>query len=104
MHIQNLFSLCSAPAAKVRELCPDCLSHIAMDNADVQKTVSDSLEKFNKESGLANRFALLKIARATCGVSFPPAELGSYLIVSLPQTLQNLLQEWVSNRSTLSQN
>ncbi|XP_044055531.1 fetuin-B-like [Siniperca chuatsi] len=57
------------PAAKVHELCPDCSSLIAMDNAEVQKAVSLSLEKFNRESGLANRFALLKVSRATAGMA-----------------------------------
>ncbi|KAI3368471.1 hypothetical protein L3Q82_025482 [Scortum barcoo] len=52
------------PAAKVNEICPDCPSLIALDNAEVQKTVSLSLEKFNKENNLPNRFALLKVTRA----------------------------------------
>lgn len=42
-----------------------------MDNAEIQKAMSLSLEKFNKESSLANRFALLKVTRATAGVRFP---------------------------------
>uniref|UniRef100_A0A8P4G3X5 Cystatin fetuin-B-type domain-containing protein n=3 Tax=Dicentrarchus labrax TaxID=13489 RepID=A0A8P4G3X5_DICLA len=57
------------PAAKVAEVCPDCSSPIAMDNAEVQKALSLSLEKFNKETGLANRFALLKVTRATSGMA-----------------------------------
>lgn len=32
--------LCSVPAARVSESCPDCPSHTAFDNAEVQKTVS----------------------------------------------------------------
>lgn len=63
--------LCSVPAAKVSELCPDCPSHVAFDNAEVQKAVTLSLEKFNKESTLDKHFSLLKISRATTGVSFP---------------------------------
>uniref|UniRef100_A0A3Q0RUQ0 Cystatin domain-containing protein n=1 Tax=Amphilophus citrinellus TaxID=61819 RepID=A0A3Q0RUQ0_AMPCI len=55
------------PAARVFEMCPDCPALINHDSDQVQKTVSLSLEKFNKESGLANRFALLKISRATAG-------------------------------------
>lgn len=70
--IQKLFSLCLAPAARVQAICPDCSSHISMDNAEVQTTVSSSLEKFNKDSGLANHFALLNITRATAGVSSTP--------------------------------
>ncbi|XP_069009085.1 fetuin B [Embiotoca jacksoni] len=58
-----------APAARVTRICPDCPSFAAMDDADVQKTLSLSLEKFNKESGLSNRFALLKITRATSGMA-----------------------------------
>ncbi|XP_030289807.1 fetuin B isoform X2 [Sparus aurata] len=57
------------PAARVSETCPDCPSHVAFDNAEVQKAVSLSLEKFNKESGLANHFSLLKISRATMGMA-----------------------------------
>ncbi|KAM3876207.1 fetuin B [Diretmus argenteus] len=53
------------PAAKVGQVCPDCPSLIAMDDAEIQKTVSLSLEKYNKENGLANHFALLKVTRAT---------------------------------------
>uniref|UniRef100_A0A3B4H9E3 Fetuin B n=1 Tax=Pundamilia nyererei TaxID=303518 RepID=A0A3B4H9E3_9CICH len=59
------------PAARVHEMYPDCPTLIHHDNNNVQKTVSHSLEKFNKESGLANRFALLKICRAAAGVSLP---------------------------------
>ncbi|XP_030582393.1 histidine-rich glycoprotein-like [Archocentrus centrarchus] len=57
------------PAARVFEMCPDCPALINHDSDQVQKTVSLSLEKFNKESGLANRFALLKISRATAGMA-----------------------------------
>ncbi|XP_039902306.1 fetuin B [Simochromis diagramma] len=57
------------PAARVHEMCPDCPTLIHHDNNNVQKTVSHSLEKFNKESGLANRFALLKICRAAAGMA-----------------------------------
>jgi len=56
------------PAAKLGQLCPDCPSLIDMDNAEVKKTVSLSLEKFNRESGLNNRFALLKVTRALSGM------------------------------------
>ncbi|TMS20857.1 Fetuin-B [Larimichthys crocea] len=58
-----------APAAKISVICPDCPSHTALDNAEVQKTVSLSLEKFNKENGLTNHFALVKINRATSGMA-----------------------------------
>lgn len=61
--------LFTVPAVKVMEVCPDCPTFIDFDNIQVQKTVSQSLEKFNSESGLNNKFALLKILRATAGVS-----------------------------------
>ncbi|XP_054458650.1 histidine-rich glycoprotein-like [Anoplopoma fimbria] len=57
------------PSTRVHELCPDCPSFVSFDNAEVQKSVSLSLEKFNSESGLSNRFALLKISRATAGMA-----------------------------------
>lgn len=64
-------SFFSVPAASVAELCPDCPSYINLDHAEVQKTVTLSLEKFNKESGLAKYFTLLKVTRAKSGVRFP---------------------------------
>ncbi|XP_061540039.1 fetuin B [Phycodurus eques] len=57
------------PASRVNRLCPDCSSYISFDNAEIQKTVSESLEKFNMESGLSNQFALLNITRATAGMA-----------------------------------
>ncbi|XP_072244877.1 fetuin-B-like [Leuresthes tenuis] len=56
-----------APAARISQICPDCPTFISTYNAEVQKTVSHSLEKFNKESGLNNHFALLKVTRARAG-------------------------------------
>ncbi|XP_034566230.1 histidine-rich glycoprotein-like [Notolabrus celidotus] len=57
------------PSAKVAEMCPDCPSFVGKDNAEVLKAVTISLDKFNKESGLNKRFALLKIERATSGMA-----------------------------------
>ncbi|KAM9848842.1 fetuin B [Aulostomus maculatus] len=57
------------PAARVAELIPDVSTMVSLDSADVQKTVTQSLEKFNSDSGLRKRFALLKIARARAGLS-----------------------------------
>ncbi|KAK9519708.1 hypothetical protein VZT92_022418 [Zoarces viviparus] len=57
------------PGARVNRLCPDCPSLIGLDNTEVQKALTLSLEKFNSESGLANRFALLKVNRATAGMA-----------------------------------
>ncbi|WP_139160848.1 cystatin family protein, partial [Acinetobacter baumannii] len=45
--------------------CPGLTDH---SHDKVQKAVTQSLEKFNQQSGLANRFALLKISRATSQV------------------------------------
>ncbi|KAG8003359.1 Fetuin-B [Nibea albiflora] len=58
-----------APATKIHEICPDCPSHTALDGDQVQKAASLSLEKFNKESGLSHYFSLVKISRATSGMS-----------------------------------
>ncbi|XP_028443696.1 fetuin B [Perca flavescens] len=57
------------PAARVAALCPDCPAYLTHDNAEVNKTVTLSLEKFNNENGLSNRFALLKVSRATAGMA-----------------------------------
>lgn len=53
-----------------------------MDNDQIQKTVTLSLEKFNKESGLANRFALLKVTRASAGVSFVHQDVMGHAVLS----------------------
>ncbi|CAL9696445.1 unnamed protein product [Knipowitschia caucasica] len=50
---------------KVVRVCPDCPSLVSKDDAEIQKTVTKSLEKFNKESGLANHFSLLQVTRAS---------------------------------------
>lgn len=60
----------SVPAIRVLEMCPDCPNLMSSDNDEVKRVTSLSLEKFNKESGLKNRFALLQITRATSGVRF----------------------------------
>lgn len=70
MTINQPFLFNIVPAARVAQICPDCPTFINFDNENVQTTVSQSLEKFNKESGLNNDFALLKILRASAGVSF----------------------------------
>lgn len=58
------------PAQRVNELCPDCPVYFPEDNDEVKKTLTLSLEKFNKESGLNKHFALLKFHRALVSVSF----------------------------------
>ncbi|XP_045905628.1 fetuin B [Micropterus dolomieu] len=77
------------PAAKLIEMCPDCPSLIGMDNDQIQKTVTLSLEKFNKESGLANRFALLKVTRASAGMA-----------MSMYYNVQYTIQETTCPRTT----
>uniref|UniRef100_A0A667ZNK4 Fetuin B n=1 Tax=Myripristis murdjan TaxID=586833 RepID=A0A667ZNK4_9TELE len=54
-----------APAARISAACPDCPSLTATDNEEIVKTVTQSLEKYNKENGLTNYFALLKTTRAS---------------------------------------
>lgn len=60
----------TVPAEKVNQLCPDCPMYSSADNENVKKTMTLSLEKFNKESGLSKHFALLKFNRALVSVSF----------------------------------
>lgn len=60
----------TVPARKVNGLCPDCPMYTSADDDQVKKTMSVSLEKFNKESGMSKHFALLKFNRALVSVSF----------------------------------
>ncbi|XP_071010947.1 fetuin B isoform X2 [Oncorhynchus clarkii lewisi] len=53
-----------AAAAKVAKQCPDCPSAMPKDHPEILKTATLSMEKFNKDSGLANHFAILNITRA----------------------------------------
>ncbi|XP_068446226.1 fetuin-B-like [Clinocottus analis] len=55
------------PAFRVHATCPDCPSLIGKDDPKIQETVSLSLEKFNREGGLSNRFTLLQVSRASAG-------------------------------------
>ncbi|XP_074525159.1 fetuin B [Halichoeres trimaculatus] len=57
------------PAAQVQSTCPDCPSHIGTDNAEVQKAMTLSMQKFNKEGGMNKRYAPVKIERATAGMA-----------------------------------
>uniref|UniRef100_H3C9Q1 Cystatin fetuin-B-type domain-containing protein n=1 Tax=Tetraodon nigroviridis TaxID=99883 RepID=H3C9Q1_TETNG len=52
------------PAEKVSLVCPDCPMYSGADDEQVKKTLTLSLEKFNKDSGLGKHFALLKFERA----------------------------------------
>uniref|UniRef100_A0A3P9H293 Cystatin fetuin-B-type domain-containing protein n=1 Tax=Oryzias latipes TaxID=8090 RepID=A0A3P9H293_ORYLA len=64
----------------VSALCPDCPTFISADNEQVQKTLSLSLDKFNKESGLKNRFDKLKITRARAGMAMQMYYIVEYTI------------------------
>lgn len=59
----------TVPADKVISICPDCPMYYGADDEQVKKTLTLSLEKFNKESGMNKRFALLKFNRALVSVS-----------------------------------
>jgi len=54
-----------AAATKIHGLCPDCPSLSDKEDKEIVKTVTLAMEKFNKEHGLANHFALLNITRAS---------------------------------------
>ncbi|KAM8874700.1 uncharacterized protein AB9W97_015908 [Spinachia spinachia] len=55
------------PGSRVHAICPDCSSSISLEDAQVQKAVTLSLEKFHTESGLSKRFAVVKVQRARAG-------------------------------------
>ncbi|KAM3619942.1 uncharacterized protein V6R79_016112 [Siganus canaliculatus] len=57
------------PSGRVAGICPDCPALTSLDSDRVTNTVTLSLDKFNKESGLGNRFALLRVNRATAGMA-----------------------------------
>lgn len=60
----------TVPAEKVFQICPDCPMYYNTNNEQAKKTMTLSLEKFNKESGLSKHFALLNFNRALVSVSF----------------------------------
>jgi len=68
-------------ASKVHRVCPDCPSHVSFDNEQIQRTVTQSLAKFNQENQLANHFALLSITRAT-------SSMGVGMIYNVEYTIQ----------------
>uniref|UniRef100_A0A3B4H9J3 Histidine-rich glycoprotein-like n=1 Tax=Pundamilia nyererei TaxID=303518 RepID=A0A3B4H9J3_9CICH len=59
---------CAIRPGRVHQSCGGCPGLTDHNHDKVQKAVTQSLEKFNQQSGLANRFALLKISRATSQV------------------------------------
>ncbi|XP_037324934.1 fetuin-B-like [Pungitius pungitius] len=63
------------PAGRV-PMCAGCASPLGLEHAEVQKAVTLSLDKFNRQSELPNRFSLLKVQRARGGVA-----TGMYYIV-----------------------
>ncbi|KAF6734167.1 Fetuin-B [Oryzias melastigma] len=70
----------SAPSARVSALCPDCPTLISSDNEQVQRTLTLSLDKFNKEKGLKNRFDVLNITRALAGMAMQMYYIVEYTI------------------------
>ncbi|KAM7387733.1 hypothetical protein PAMP_023953 [Pampus punctatissimus] len=68
------------PSARLHQMCPDCPFYMSHDNENIKETVSKSLEKFNKESGLTNRFALLKVSRASAGMAMSMHYHAEYVI------------------------
>uniref|UniRef100_A0A3B4BJ47 Cystatin fetuin-B-type domain-containing protein n=1 Tax=Periophthalmus magnuspinnatus TaxID=409849 RepID=A0A3B4BJ47_9GOBI len=68
-------------AEKVNGICPDCASLVDKDGAEIQKTISKSLEKFNKESGLTHHFSLLQVTRAK-------SALGEGIVYAAEYTIQ----------------
>lgn len=84
------------------ELCPDCPSHVNMEKEEVKKTVTLSLEKFNKESTLSKHFSLLNVTRAKAGVSLPHAQRGHMtLFIHIPiqmgygDGIEQTLKTWI---------
>lgn len=65
----NMAAVSTVPAEKVILLCPDCPMYSSADDEQVKKTLTLSLEKFNKEGGLDKHFALLQFNRALVSVS-----------------------------------
>lgn len=58
--------------AKVNNICPDCPTLSSADDDQIKKTMTLSLENFNKEAGMSKHFALLKFNRALVSVSKLP--------------------------------
>lgn len=61
--------LFAVPASKIRERCPDCPTQLSKDHEEIEKTMKMAMEKYNKESGLANYFVPLNVTRASGQVS-----------------------------------
>ncbi|KAL1022865.1 hypothetical protein UPYG_G00033480 [Umbra pygmaea] len=69
-----------ASATKVFMTCPDCPSALPMDNEKILKAATLSLAKFNKDSGLANYFAILNITRAQSSMGMATFYSAEYTI------------------------
>ncbi|KAL1250822.1 hypothetical protein QQF64_018618 [Cirrhinus molitorella] len=57
-------------ASKIRESCPDCPVQLPEDHEAALKTVKMGMEKYNKESALANYFVPLNITRVFSQLHF----------------------------------
>ncbi|XP_050950595.1 fetuin B [Labeo rohita] len=58
------------PASKIRERCPDCPVQLPEDHEAALKTMKMGMEKYNKESALANYFAPLNITKVFSQLHF----------------------------------
>ncbi|KAG1933746.1 fetuin B [Pimephales promelas] len=58
------------PASKIRESCPDCPVQLPQDHEEALKIVKMGMEKYNKESALANYFVPLNITKVLSSLHF----------------------------------
>ncbi|MBN3311289.1 FETUB protein, partial [Amia calva] len=54
-----------APKSRIQKICPDCPSQVSTEDDNILRTANMALEKYNRESGNSNYFALLNITRAS---------------------------------------
>ncbi|TNN76825.1 Fetuin-B [Liparis tanakae] len=68
------------PSVRVHNVCPDCPNIMSTTDDHIQKAVTDSLAKFNKEGEMSKRFALLKVTRASAGMAMSMIYNAEYTI------------------------